>query len=398
MINFEMTGKLMLVKDTDKFKAYEEREFNSGWINRTLNVNCISGDNRFGLRVQGGKFKDEHNDIYVFSKSGVDDNGKTVKGEGFTIPFKERLTHKRLPEVANWKLMVIDLEEPNLRWKLENAVEKSKEGYEFSEDELAELGVKSADELAATLEKSKKKRKEYISEWDYAELIYKALKSDKYKDRLFNIRGTLEMEYSEKTGKWYSHYVPTRIYLAAKDAEPVATASPELFYGSDALDGESVEETGKYFVNAYVQMYDSSKKVNVFAPYSIVIDANDNERKVKKIVDMFTVDDEDEVKQLGVTVDLLDGAQRNEIKLEDLDEELQEDIECGLVDLEDVIREMGGQVYGERITENRFKKLSRGYSGGCQETAYTVDNLHNVSAETEDDSKDLFDEDDDLFD
>jgi len=392
-INFDMTGKLVPVKDTEKFKGYEEVKYNSGWINRTLNFNVISGNNRFMLRTRGGKFEDEHNDIYVFSKGGLDENGKQIKGEGFRIPFKERLIHKRLPEVVEWKKFIVDLEEPGHRWKIQNAIEKLEDGHDFSEDELDEFGVKSADELKDVLEKSNKKRKEFISEWDYAEYLHKVLTSEKYKDRMFNIKGEYVMEYSEAKNQWYSHYAPTRIYLAAKDAEPVATATVTLFYDESGLDDGVVEEKNKYYLNGYVQVYDSNKKKNVFAPYTVAIPVEDNKKKMKKIVEILSVDDG--VKELGMIVDLIDGSEMKEIEMEDLDLETQDLILCGLVDFEDVKHQMGGNVYGSRVTENRFKKFSRNYSTGAKETVYTSDDLHNVSAE--DDSDDLFGDDDDLF-
>ena len=79
---------------------------------------------------------------------------------------------------------------------------------------------------------------------------------------------------------------------------------------------------------------------------------------------MFEVDG-DAVKELGVVVTLLDGAQKTAISLEDLDEDTQDNILLGLTTLEDVVRELGGSVYGERITENRFSKLGRGYAKGA---------------------------------
>lgn len=401
MVQFEMVGKLSLPKETEKFKNYEVREYASGWVNKTLSMNLISGDNRFMLRSKAGYFSDMHGDIYLFSKDSVDNNGNKVKGSAFTIPFKERLTHKRLPEVVEWKKFVVELEEPGYRWELQKALDKVKDGEELSEDEVKKFGASDVKGLEAALDKSNKKRKEYVSEYDFIDFVKKMIESGKYANRKFKVSGEYQMQYSDANNRFYSNYVPTRIYLAADDAEENATASLTLFFNQESL-VDAKEEKNKYYVNGWVQQYDGTRKANIFAPYVVVIDANDNEKKVKKLVDMFAAED-DEVKEINVVVDLLDGAQRSVITLESLDEETQDNIMLGLTTLEDVQRELGGSMYGERITENRFSKLGRGSAKGSEITAYHSEDLvikpignDNAFEEAEEESDSLFD-DDDLF-
>lgn len=393
MVNFEMIGKISMPKESEKFKNYEEVEYKSGWINRTLKFNLISEDNRFMLQSKGGCFKDGHGDLYLFGKDYTKDDGTKVKGSAYTIPFKDRFDEDKIAECADFKKFVCDLEQPGRRWKLQNAADKLKYGYEFTDDELKVLGVANSNEIAAELEKSKKKHKEFLSAYDYAEFLHKVFTSDKYKNKKFRIRGNYEMQYSDEKQRWYNNYVPNRIYLMDDDAEEMATASLVLLYDENSLDSMSAEETGKYYVNGYVEVYDNNRKANIFAPYTVVV-ADNSEKKVKKLVDMFTV--EDGVKQLGMVVDLLDGAQKTEIKLEDLDEETQDNILCGLVDFEDVKRELGGSTYGERVTENRFKKLGRGYAAGSQDTVYASEDLViKPLGSDEEESVDLFAEEDD---
>ena len=391
MISFEVTGKLSVGKETEKFKPFEEKEYSSGWVNRTIRFNATSGTNRLMMQVKGGAFKDGHGMLYLYSKDYVDANGKKVKGEPFTIPFGERFNPKHISNAAEWKKFVIDLEVSGRRWKLENALEKSKEGHEFSESELRELGVFTAADIESELEKSKKKRKEFLSEYDFAEFLNTLLRSDKYKDKKFVVRGTYEMQYSEDKQRWYSNYVPNRIYLAADDAEETATANVVLFYDSSSLI-DATEEKGRYYVNGYVQVYDNNRKQNVFAPYTVVIKTDDNEKKVKKIVSLFTVDEG--VKELGMVVNLLDGAQKTEITFESLSEDVQDNILCGLVEFEDVVKSLGGSIYGERITENRFTKLGRGYGAGRKDTVYSSEDF--VIRSLNADDEDIFEDDDDL--
>ena len=401
-VQFELVGKLSVGKDSDKFKSYEEKTYDSGWTNKTFKFNVISGDNRFMMQSKGGYFADGHGEIFVFGKDRVDANGKVTKGEAFRIPWKERTTHPRLSEVVEWKKYTVDLETGSFRRELQSALNKVKDGGELTEAEISKFGASDVKGLEAALEKSNKKRKEFIAEADFVDFMKKVATSETYKNKTFRIRGTYDLQYSEANNKFYGNYVPQRVYLVDDETEDMAEATATLFYDSEAL-VDATEEKGKYFVNAYVQTYDSARKGNIFAPYVIAIDANDNEKKVKKLVEIFTV--EDGVKELGVVVTLLDGAQRSAIKLEDLDEETQENILFGLTTLEEVARELGGSTYGERITENRFSKLGRGYAKGRQDTAYESEDLivkplekadTNVFAATDSDNEDTSLEDDDF--
>ena len=52
-MNFEMTGKLSISKDTEKFHPYSETKYEkSGWVRRRLLFNVTCGDSRHMLTVQ----------------------------------------------------------------------------------------------------------------------------------------------------------------------------------------------------------------------------------------------------------------------------------------------------------------------------------------------------------
>ena len=91
-----------------------------------------------------------------------------------------------------------------------------------------------------------------------------------------------------------------------------------------------------------------------------------------------------------------------------LDDETREDIECGLLDWEEVKRELGGKTAGDRVSELRFTELTP-KKNKPQDTVYSVDDMHpareeivedaNVEVEVDDEDVkiDLFaDDDDDL--
>ncbi len=412
MITFEIVGKLFVNKDSDKFKSYEEKQYDSGWVNKTLNYGVTSGDNRFYFRNKAGHFADGHGDVFVFGKDGVDANGNKIKGEAFRIPWKERLTHQRLAEVVDYRKFVVDLEVAGFRRELQSALNKVKEGGELTAEEVAKFGASDVKGLEAALDKSNKKRKEFIAEADFVDYMRKVLASDNYKNKKFRIRGNYDIQYSDSTNKFYGNYVPQKVYLADDATEDAAEANVMLFYTNDAV-MDAKEEKNKYYVNGYVQVYDNNRKANIFAPYTVTVlgakDDSELEAKREKIqVNRFTVDD-DQVYSYGVIVKLLDGAQKTEISMEDLTEEQQDSIMLGEITLADIIREMGGSVYSkDRITENVFLKPARGHSRGREVTAYQPEDLivkplvkedTNVFEETAADEEiSLFDDDDsDLF-
>lgn len=401
--NFEMTGKISLPKESDKFHPYTDTVYDSGWEKKRLMFNAICGDNSHLLTVDAGAFSDGHGDVYTYTKGSVDNDGKKVKGESVKIPFKDRLTTKLLPEIAEYKKFIFDLEIPNRRYKLTNFAEKIKNGTSLTDEELKEVGLENESQISEAIEKSNKKRHEFISEWDFLDFIKRVIDSGKYSDKKFFIRGNVVCSYSEKNERVYENLVPNRIYLANDDAEEKSMATINLVYGAEALDDISVEETGKYFVHGFVMSYDNNRKANIPVPTIIVIPAaTDEDEKAKKKVSVlckkFVVDD-DTYKEFGVVVDMLNGAQKAEITEDMLTDEQKEDLECGLIEMEDIIKEMGGSVYGERVQEYRFNKIARGFSKGRNDTVYTSDDMviKPIEEELPEEVEDLFkDEKDEL--
>lgn len=398
-MNFEMTGKLSISKESDKFHPYQEKQFDSGWIRKQLMFNVACGDNRHMLTVTSGAFLDGHGDVYTFSKSGVDEDGNKVKGESLKIPFKERLTSPKLAEVAEFKKFIFDLEKPGRRYKLEKAAEKIKEGTSLTDEDLKEIGLESEADVNAELYKSNKRRYEFISEWDFIDMIKKVINSDEYKDKKFFIRGNGEYQYSDKNERVYESYVPNRIYLAADDAEESSTATINILFNSESLDDMSVEEKGKYYVNGYMMEYDNNRKGNIAVPVTITIPvpSDDADEKAKKraesIKHKFIVDD-DTFKEYGAVVNMLNGAQKQEIDMSMLTDEEREDVECGLITLDDIRRDLGGNVYGERVREYQFVKPARNFARGRKDTVYTADDMiiHKIEEQVLDGVDDLFDD------
>lgn len=400
-MDFDMIGRLSISRETDKFKPYTENTYDSGWTRKQLMFNVLAGDNRHMLTSVGGAFADGHGDVYTFTKSYVDESGTQHKGESLRIPFKDRLTSPKLPEVAEFRKFIFDTEVRGRRTLLEQYLQRLHEGDGITDEELAKVGVDSINQLESELEKSKKKHKEFISEWDFVDHIKKVIESGKYADKKFYVRGSVVFSYSEKNDRVYETYQPKRIYLAADDAEEYSTANLQLVYNKDSLDTMSADE-GKYFVNGWVMDRDNNNSERKVLPVPTTIvfyDAPETATpQEKKIIEglkkKFTVDD-DTYKVLGIDVDMINGSQKTEITPDMLTDEQREDLEYGLITMAELRRDLG-VVYGPTIREYRYKNIGRGFATGRKDTVYTDDDMLITIITDEAELEDgLFDNDED---
>ena len=122
----------------------------------------------------------------------------------------------------------------------------------------------------------------------------------------------------------------------------------------------------------------------------MLINSKDNVQEQRK----FVVEDES-WKELGVVVKMLNGAQKTEITDDMLTDEQKEDLECGLITLDDIRADLGGSVYGDRVQEYQFDKIARGFTKGRNDTVYTDDDMviKPIENELPDGVEDLFDDD-----
>ena len=397
---FNFTGRISLGKDSEKFHPIERKEFTSKWTNTTVKFNCISGTNRVLCVAQGGKWtEDKKNSVKTFSKSTTDANGKVTKGEKIEIPWAKRFDEDQVARVAGFKKFVVDTGDYKMRYKLQDLV-KAFENGTVTDEQMKQMEIDNLDDAKAALEKSQAKRREFIAEWDFAEFVAKLASSDKYKDKLFNISGNYEVQYNSDKNQFYTNYHVNRITLAPEDAEAKTELKVDFYYGEDAWDDSNYEETNKVLVNGWVSYYDSNLKKNGFRDIVVVI-REENEKKRNALKRKFTC--EDGIKQIGLTLSVIDGAEVIELTMDMLDDETREDIECGLLDFEDVKRELGGRAIGDRISELRFAELTP-KKNVAQDTVYGVDDMHPAKADVEDDNEEItdifaddeFDLDDDL--
>lgn len=396
---FELIGRLALGKESEKFKPFEKTlgKNNTNWQNVKLNFNVIAGDNRHFLESKGGYLKDGLGIIYSFTKKSKDENGKEIKGNSIQIPWKDRFKPEVLENIAEFKKFIIDLEEPKRRFQLENAVVKFQDGS-ITDEELSNLGI---DNPIEALENSKKKRKEFISESDYAEFIYKLIASGKYTDRMFLIKGNIE--YSEYKGNFYKHMIPTRIYLAEKDAVPSSIGQMTIYYTNKAMDSSLLKEKNKIYINGYLRNYDSNRKEDIPCPIQLVLDCSKNEtdEKVKKfntvMQGQFSNAKPREWKEIGCKVKLLNGSQKMELTDDMLTEFQKEMLDLGATTREEIILELGGNLYGDKVEESIIYGVARGFTKGSQPTAYSDQDFELKSIEAEEENKENVDNEEDIF-
>lgn len=395
--NFSFVGKIALGKDSEKFHPIERKDFQSGWTNTTVKFNCISGTNRVLCVAQGGKWtNDSKNTVKTFSKSTTDANGKVIKGEKIDIPWAKRFDADQIAKVAGFKKFVVDTGDYKMRYKLKNLVDAFENGT-VTDEMIEQTGVDNVEDAREALKKSQAKRKEFLSEWDFAEYMIKVCQSEKLKDKLFTITGDYEAQYNADKNKWYTTYHVNRVTLAPEDAEADTTLKVDFFYGEDAWDDSGFEDTGKVLVNGWLNYYDSNLKKNGFQNVAIVI-REDNEKKRNALKRKFTVDEG--IKQIGLTLSVVDGAERVELTVDMLSEEDREDLECGLVEWDDLKKAYGGSVVGDKVSELRFASLTA-KKNVAQDTVYSADDMcparEDVFENNDEEIVDIFeDEDDDL--
>lgn len=341
MNSFSFVGKIIPIKDKDTFKGYTEQVYDSGWMKQRLVFNVVSGDSRNLVEINAGKWQDDskNSTIYTMSKAS---EGK--QSEKIQIPWNERNNPKEIEKVAGYRVFTADTDFYAHRQELE----------------------KNGDTEA--LEASNKKRKHFIAGTDFCDYAKKIVYSDKIKDWVFRVNGNIVYSYSEKTGRYYMAYEVNKIYRVDESTEPITDINMEFFFAEGFMDKDSIEETGKAIMSGFTPFYDQNTKKNWFCPVAIV-DRDDVEH-INLTEELLNNFEDTEICKAVIKCQAINGAQKRDIKIEDLDERTQKAVKAGLMDEKTAIRNAGGQMYGERIQEIRFDKLIE----NSEPTAYTLEN------------------------
>lgn len=335
------TGKIRKLKEN----GYTEQEFTGGLIKKRLRFQAICGNSVQWLEVSALVWKDEKKNKILTYKAV--ENGKDERME---VKWTDRFNEDIINQVAGYRRYLIDTDTFSRRKSLEE---------EGLDDEL---------------EKSQKKRKEFLHASDFIDYLKKVLDSDKSKDMIFHISGTVDFNYGENKDMFYRSFTPQKIYRVEDDAEQKCNGSMKLYFAENAVDDTMEDETGDIVFNTYAQYYDNNVKANAFVPFQVKI-AKDHP-KAKGFKKIFGKAEGDEVKELGCVVDFINGAKQVEITEDMLTDDQKEMVELGMTSLDEIKAELGGgTVYGDRVTETRLLGLAKGYSGGCVDTAFQSDDL-----------------------
>lgn len=355
--NFTFVGTINMVKDGDKLKGYDQKTYDSGWTQRRANFNMVCGDNRHLLTATGGVMTkngkvDPSAKIYTFSKSTKDEDGNEVKGEKMEIPFKDRTKTDILDKIAGFKLYSLDTEEYGRRDKLEKAVENYKSG-EVDVALLDELGIKDEADAKAKLEESKAKRQIFASAWDFTKAINDHFKGGTDKN-LYTVKGNVEIQYSIEKDTAYKSYVPLKIYRTKEGIEPSSIIDMEFFFGEGAVDDN--------VVSGYQRFYFSDKNRGIKGEFAcetgfrIDNELTANAEAVLKKLKKQTFTEDRPYKKMVASLYAIDGAKREEIKYDDLTDDQKEDVDLGLITLEDLQKALG-TAYGESVREYVLKEI-----------------------------------------
>ena len=366
--NISFVGKIRKIKD-----GYSEQEFSGGLVKRILKFNAICGNSLQRLEVTALVWKDDKkNKVYTLKSV------EGAKDEKMTVEWANRLNPDVIESVPGYKRFVVDTDTFAKRKELEEAG------------------------LDEELEKSKKKRKEFIHESDFIDYLIKVLDNERSKNMIFRINGTAQYSYGSNKDMYYRSFVPQKIFRVPDDTEQCCTGSMKLYFAEGAVDDTCVDETGDYIINAFVDYYDQNAKMNAFAPISVKI--NKDHKMANGFKKRFSKAEGDEIKELGVGVNFINGAQQVDITEDMLSDEQREAIEDGMITFEELKAELGGKANGERVTEIRLIGLMKGYSSGVQDTMYSIEDLRkkpikdapkNENAENAEDDAVPFDLDED---
>ena len=358
MATINFIGKLRKLKEN----GYEEQEFSGGLIRKKVRFQMICGDNVQWLEATALVWKDEKkNKIYTIKAV---ENGKDTKTE---VKWNERFDESVVNSIVGYKKWVVDTDTFAHRKELEESGDN--EG----------------------LEKSKKKRKEFLHAADFIDYLVKVLDSEKSKDMVFRVTGSLDFTYSESKGLYYRTFTPQKITRVPDNTKQICEGSMKVYFSENAVDDTMADETGDIIFNGYIQNYFSNIKGNAFVPMSFTINKDAEMAEGFKVI--FEDVEDEKVMELGCVVNFINGSQQINITEDMLSDKQKKMIALKMTTFEKIAEELGGTVRGNRVTKIELKELMRGYSGGAEDTTFEVSDLicKPVKQET---PVDIFEDDD----
>ena len=374
---FTIVGKLIKSKEE---KAYVESAKSEKGSFLTFNCMASAKGNLVFLQSQYWKSKQYKKDkVYTVNN----------EGEFIEVPIDKKDDPELLKTIPEYKKFVIDKYPSGYVYGLKKLVDSFDEA---SDEDKAKFKVTTLEEAKTKYEKAKKGRYEFIDVEDFTEALKNWFAKDpNIENGKWVITGERTMRPYVKDGKkeWATSYTIHKIQKAYDNSEESATVSDKLLFTD-----ESIVETAKGLtITGYSIIYmgkdkeTKEKLPNEYCPISFTVSTSD-EKKCKGIKKRFEIEEgSEEVKQMGVVLNILNGAEKVEFTEDMLTDADKENIEWGLTTFEEIQKERSA--YGESRQGFEFAKLGKGYST-YEETAYTKDTvLGKASKSSDDDDDDL---------
>lgn len=229
-------------------------------------------------------------------------------------------------------------------------------------------------------------RKEFIAPYDAVKYLVKNV--DEVKGKRIIITGQVNKNVYQ--GKLTNRFQMQNVYLATEDDKNGFKCTDMFYFSKDSFDTADWREEHKLIINGWIKTYIAEEKKNMYVPQTIIFDCSkvdwDNEKhrnRVNYILKQMkcNLTDDNKIKvsvgktiyAIPVELTYFNGAQAEEITLEDLSPNQREAIELGIKELKDFV----SNVYGERITEFKLKDfdLTGDYSEGAVDTEIKLSEL-----------------------
>ena len=375
-----------LAKETDRLKTLEVKSFSSGWCNQTLKFNLNFGTSstlteiRFGYWGDpSGNVNEDKNTLYVRQFPTAYGETTGAAPENAQIAYKDRFNAETIATVTKDSKYLVDLNEVN-RYAAKTVCDKVLAGEGISDEDSAKYNIYSPDDAKELLDTINKKYREFLSAGDFLNAVRGVLMNNRYTNRKFKVRGDYDIRYGEGKGQFYKTFVLRELVLLSEDTtdEENLTLDFNFYYGKDAFDDSDYKDSGKATIAGYVRYYDSqykseANKGRVACPINVAVRLDEiGTQRLKK---RFMVEKEGQYRVVRLQCNYINGAEKVPIELKDLSEDDQEDIKCGLITLEQYRKEHGGNIYGDRITEIRYKAFNTTERFTFRDTDYEDDDF-----------------------
>lgn len=348
---FTVVGKIIKSKEEKAYVRACESEKGS-FV--TFNFMAKANGNLVYLQSQYWDSKTYKRDkLYL-----IDKQGKT-----FDIPIDQKDDPEIIAKVPEYRKYVIDRYPSGYVYGLDKLVK----GFdEASDEDKAKFKVTTLEEAKAKYEKVKKGRYEFLDNVDFTEALHNLFEKDAHiEEGKWVITGERVAYYNESKNEWNTRYEVKKIQKAYDDAEETATVSEKLLFLNDAVketkDGLSI--TGYSVVYTGKDKATGEKLPNKYCPVQFDVPKK-SDAFIEGMKKRFDVDpdevDSDEVKEMGVVLNILNGAEKIEFTEDMLTDADRENIAWELTTFEAIKKER--TAYGESKQGFSFAKLGKGYS------------------------------------